>query len=53
MRNFILGVIATFGGLCICKKMYDKGQEDAIENLKESKKKDSNDSSKDKKKKAK
>ena len=45
MRNFILGVIATFGGLCVCKKMYDKG--------KESKKKDSNDSSKDKKKKAK
>ena len=52
MRNFILGVI-TFGGLLVCKKMYDKGQEDAIANLKESKKKDSNDSSKDKKKKAK
>lgn len=53
MKNFILGVIATFGGLCICGKMYDKGQKDAIANLKESKKKDSNDSSKDKKKKAK
>ena len=48
MRNFILGVIAAFGGLCICEKMYDKGQKDAIANLKESK-----DSSKDKKKKAK
>ena len=23
MRNFILGVIATIGGLCICEKMYD------------------------------
>lgn len=53
MRNFILGVIAAFGGLCICEKMYDKGQKDAIANLKESKKKDSNDSSKNKKKKAK
>ena len=53
MRNFILGVIATFGGLCICEKMYEKGQKDAIANLKESEKKDSNDSSKDKKKKAK
>ena len=53
MRNFILGVIAAFGGLCICEKMYDKGQRDAIANLNESKKKDSNDSSKDKKKKAK
>lgn len=53
MRNFILGVIATIGGLCICEKMYDKGQKDAIANLKESNKKDSNDSSKDKKKKAK
>ena len=53
MRNFILGIIATIGGLCICEKMYDKGQKDAIANLKESKKKDSNNSSKDKKKKAK
>lgn len=53
MRNFISCVIATIGGICVCKKMYDKGQEDAIANLKESKKKDSNDSSKDKKKKAK
>ena len=53
MRNFILGVIATIGGLCICEKMYDKGQKDAIANLKELKKKDSDNSSKDKKKKAK
>lgn len=53
MRNFILGIIATIGGLCLCEKMYDKGQKDAIANLKESKKKDSNNSSKDKKKKAK
>ena len=50
MRNFILGVIATFGGLLVFKKMYDKGQDDVIANLKELKKKDSNDSSKEKKK---
>ena len=45
MKNFILGIIATLGGLAVCNKIYDKGYDEAI---KDSKKKEEK-SSKDKK----
>ena len=34
MKNFILGVIATFGGLIVCKKMHDIGYDEAVKDLK-------------------